>query len=225
MNSTDFIQNLSQDLKPVKPLKAFKRRLFELLLICISFVVLAVFYWNMRTGESVHPEGRTLIEIFLLGFTAVSCSYWATKSVSPHHSGPRVSKWSPLAFIGWAVVLIAAFLSLYSENPAASLEALQYNTWLCPIVMATIGLPVAVLSFGYLSRGAIHFPVATFFYWSVLSVSFGALGLAFVCPWTDPLHELLWHVLPAVLTFPLVVYIATALFRFWQNQSFKNLKR
>lgn len=221
MNTTDFIQNLSSDLKPVKPLKNLSRRFFELLLICVSFVVLAVFYWNVRSGETVHPQGRTLAEIFLLGFTAVSCSYWATRSVSPHHSKARISKWSPLAFIGWSIVLVAAFFALYFENSELSLEALQHKTWLCPIVMATIGLPVSILSFAYLSRGAIHFPVTTFFYWASLSIAFGALGLAFVCPWADPLHELLWHVLPAFLTFPLAVYLASTLFLFWQNKSLK----
>lgn len=213
MNTLDLIQNLSSDLKPVKPLKSLGRRVFELLLLGFHITTSGVIYWYFKKNEFHIPAWRGLLEVLLLISAIGLFAVLASKSVSPHHSKASVSRWSPVPLILWFVVLFVAFLQLYTTLPGEALVALDYNTWLCPIVIGSIALPVSIATFLYLNRGVIHFPALTFMYWAGLSLASGALGLSFICPWEDPLHELLWHVLPVFAVIPIAVLVATLLFR------------
>ncbi|MCC6138411.1 MAG: DUF1109 family protein [Bdellovibrionaceae bacterium] len=213
MNTQDLIQNLSTDIQHVSPLKNYKRRFVELLTICLSVTVAGVIYWFIKKDELHFPTGRAFAEVLFLMASSLIFTFLATKSVTPHHSLAQFSKWSTFPIVFWLLLLLGAFIKLYFENSAEALVAFNYKTWLCPTVIFSIAIPIATISFVYLNRGWIHFPVSTFTYWSALSLGFGALGLAFICPWEDPLHEILWHALPVLLTIPIITVVTTLLFR------------
>lgn len=208
MNHADLIQKLSNNLAPVKPQKSFMWRLSVLVLICIAIVIAAVYYWFLKKSEFHVIKGRTLIEGILLLVTFLLSATWGTKSSSPISSSPRSSK-KPIVLLAlWFLVLAISFLNGFFVNQTDALIALKYNTWLCPMVIMTIAVPSFLVSLFYFFKGAVLYTFQAFLYSALLSMSLGALGLSFICPWTDPLHEILWHVLPvfvfiAVLTFPL----------------------
>ncbi len=198
MNS-DLIQQLSQDLKPVQPIKSPIHQSLMLIFMSLIIVGLGILYWYLRKGEIHFPQGRPLLETTLLLLAAVYGVYKATLSVSPHFSSIRLSKKAFGFILLWFLVLLISFIVLYFSNQEDSLIALKYQTWLCPLVILTSSVPISILSFLYIQRGALLFARNTFLYLSLSSLSFGAFGLSFICPWTDPLHEILWHVTPVVL--------------------------
>ncbi len=218
MNPTDLIQQLSSNLEPVTPQKSFIWRFSVLLLICVVIAISGIYYWFLRKSEFHLIEGRSLIEGILLFSTFIISAIWGTKSSSPLSTNPRISKKPLILLTLWFLVLAISFLNGFFANRTDALIAFKYNTWLCPMVIMTIAVPSFFVSLFYFFRGAILYPLQAFLYSAVLSMSLGALGLSFICPWTDPLHEILWHVLPVfvsigLLTLPLnFIFIrATAL--------------
>ena len=208
MNNADLIQQLSNNLEPVNPQKSFRWRFSFLISICSVIAIAGVYFWFLKKAEFHWIEGRSLLEGVLLFLTFILSASWGTKSASPLSSSPTSSKKPILLLLLWTLVLGISFLMGFLENKTESLIALQYNTWLCPMVILTIAVPTFLVSLFYFFRGAILYPLQAFLYSSVLAMSLGALGLSFICPWTDPLHEILWHVLPVficvgLLTFPL----------------------
>lgn len=208
MNHNDLIQQLSSNLKPVKPQKSFTWRLSVLLLVCLLIAIAGIYYWFLKKAEFHFIEGRSLLEGILLLVAFITSAVWGTKSSSPISSIPQSSVKPIILLSLWVLILAMSFFIGFFENSAEALIALKYNTWLCPMVILTIAIPSFVISLFYFFRGAILYPLQAFFYGASLSVSLGALGLSFICPWTDPLHEILWHVLPVfmfigLLTFPL----------------------
>lgn len=199
MNELDLIQQLSRNLKPVKRQPTFWVRWGILFSIFLSVVSVGIYIWFLIKGEFHVPEDRSFLELVILLATFVSCSFLLTRSVSPHLASPQTSWYPSLLTVLWVGVLVFVFGLHYLEDGPTALEALQYQTWFCPLVIASMAVPMALLSYFYIARGAVLFARATFFYWSLLALSTGAIGLSFICPWADPLHELLWHVLPVIM--------------------------
>jgi Negative regulator of sigma F len=214
--SNNLIQQLSQDLKPVRLQAQFLIRFWSLLFLNVMITVAGVLYWYFKKNEFNLPLGRSFIESVLLLVTAFFCSYYMTKSLSPHTAKAKTSFRPMISFFMWCLLLIGAFIMLYLRNPLESLEALQYNTWLCPTVALSIGLPISIVSVVWVKNGVSLFPQSTFLYWSVMSLSWGALGLSLICPWTDPLHEILWHVLPVLIVTSCLFLISKCLYALYQ---------
>jgi hypothetical protein len=212
MNHSDLIQQLSHNLKPVKPQKSFIWRFTVLLFICTLIAVLGVYYWFLKKEEFHIISGRSLVEGILLFLAFVISSSWGTKAASPISSHPTSSKKPILLLLFWFLVLAFSFFMGFLENKEDSLIALKYNTWLCPMVILTIAVPTFLISLFYFFRGAILYPLQAFLYSSILAMSLGALGLSFICPWTDPLHEILWHVLPVFILIGLLTYPLNKIF-------------
>ncbi len=198
MNS-ELIQHLSKNLKPVRPARTPIQQSMILILLSIFIVAFACLFWYLRKDEFHIPQGRSLLESVLLFLAASYGIYQACLSTSPHFTSIRFSKKSVVFLILWFFVLILSFLSLYFLNQEESLIALKYNTWLCPLVILTSSIPISIISYFFVQRGAVLFARNTFLYLSLASLCFGAFGLSFICPWTDPLHEILWHLTPVLL--------------------------
>jgi hypothetical protein len=223
MIPNDLIQNLTADLKPVKPLPSFSVRIAILLAATITIVVLGVLYWFLRKNEFSIPEGHALVEALILFVTSIGCAALVTRSMSPHSASAAISKKPILAFLAWLLVLMGCFAMVYFHDAKEAVVALNYATWLCPTVIFSISIPIAVISLMYLLRGAVLFTRPTFFYWSLMSFSFGALGLTFICPWTDPLHELLWHLLPVTIATSLIYMLQSFIYTKIRNRNFKKI--
>ncbi len=215
MNHDKLIQQLSQNLKPVNVQKSFAWRFSILISTCAFIAVAGVYYWFLKKSEFHILEGRSLLEGALLLFAFVVSALLGTKSASPVSSNPKSSKKPAMLLTLWFFVLAISFVMGFLENATDSLVALKYNTWLCPMVIMTVAIPSFLVSLFYFFRGAILYPLQAFLYSSTLAMSLGALGLSFICPWVDPLHEILWHVAPVflcigLLTFPLNAALAIA---------------
>jgi hypothetical protein len=223
MIPNDLIQTLASDLKPVKPLAPFSVRITVLLVATTTIAVLGVLYWFFRKNEFHIPEGHALVEALILFVTSVGCAALVTRSTSPHSASAAVSRKPMFAFLAWLAILLGCFSMLYFRDPKEAVIALDYATWVCPTVIFSISIPIAVISLMYLLRGAVLFSKPTFFYWSLMSFSFGALGLSFICPWTDPLHELLWHLLPVTIATSLVYVLQSFIYNKIRNSKFKKI--
>jgi Negative regulator of sigma F len=200
MNQSDLIHQLTKNLKPVSPQKSFMHRFFVLLFTSLIFIFVGICYWYFKKQEFHIPSGRSFVELILLTLAALTSLVYATQSASPHTAIAKVLRSPLISLVLWLGLLIFAFIGLYLVNQDESLIALKYNTWLCPIVIFSIAIPLFVTSVFYISKGSVLFAKPMFTYISILSLSCGALGLSFICPWADPLHELIWHVLPVVVS-------------------------
>ncbi|MCB9073439.1 MAG: DUF1109 family protein [Bdellovibrionaceae bacterium] len=213
INQDSFIESLSDNLQPVQPLASTKKRFLGLLVLSISIMLLGMLYWYWRTGEIHFIEDRSFIEGLLLMSAGFFSAFLLTKSLSPHTVQFRLAKTPIFSMVLWLLVLVIAFVAVYMQTPSEALVAWQYNTWLCPIVIVSILIPIGFFSLWFIKQGAVLYPKATFLYWAMAMTSFGALGLSFICPWTDPLHELLWHVLPSSLFIGIGYVAARAMYR------------
>ena len=219
MNQNELIQQLSADLKPVKLQKSFAWRFNTLMFACCFVAALGVYYWYIKKAEFHIPEGRSLLEGILLLLTFVISTHLGTNAATPLLSQPLSSK-KPMLFLGaWVVTLGSAFLFGFLENKEEALVALQYNTWLCPTVVFSIAVPSFIVSLLYFFKGSVLYSFQAFFYSSALAMSLGALGLSFICPWADPLHEILWHVLPVFAAITIASYAFHGVFKFIKKES------
>jgi hypothetical protein len=213
MKHENLIESLTENLKPVQPFPSVTNRFLRLMFLAAVVVGLGILYWYMKKNEAHFPAGRSFVEFLLLLLTVLSAGFFATRSVSPHWATAKIKKVPVLLFSLWTLLLVSAFAVGYAQTPSDALVALQYNTWLCPTVIVSIMLPMGLTSWLYLKKGSVLFPKTTFLYWSVMMVSLGALGLGFICPWTDPLHEILWHVLPSALLILIATVVGKSLFQ------------
>ncbi len=198
MKHTPLIEQLSSNLKPVNQQKSFKLRFIHLLAICFLICILGISYWYYRKSEFHIPSGRPLLEgitLFCLFILSVALGTFASSPVS---ATPQISKKPILFTCFWVITLLISFISEYLKTREEALIALQYNTWLCPMVILTIAIPSFIYSVIYIFRGSVLYSIQAIFYSSTLSLSLGALGLLFICPWSDPLHEILWHMVPVL---------------------------
>lgn len=199
MSVDNLIRELSQDVQPVKRLSGLGPRFAMSLVLALVFAGFGIYFWFVRKGEFNIPAGRSLVEAGLILACFLAADWHAVRSVSPHTASPRLSRREWALFAIWMAVIAGAFASAYQANPSEALIALQYNTWACPMVIFSIALPAAGTLLYLLRQGAILYPRNTVLSWSLGTLALGLLGLAFICPWADPLHELLWHVIPSVL--------------------------
>jgi hypothetical protein len=199
VKTEDLIKQLASEAKPVSPLKGNPYR-FSLLMVLNFFVVLCgLLYWYLKKDEIHFPLGRSFWEILFIFMGIVITGWNMTTSVSPHSVRIKINKLGILFLAGWISILLGAFFLFFSENPNEAVMALKYKTWLCPQVIFSVAIPSAIFSLIYLRKGEILYPAATFFYWALTSLALGVFALSFICPWNDPLHELLWHVLPVLM--------------------------
>lgn len=223
MNSTnELIKNLTDDLNPIQPLPSVRNRQWILWIIGLSVTACIFSYWSIRLNEYSLPAGRSLLEVLLLLLTCKISGDLALKSTSPHTAKYSIAKNSWYALLSWLVLLLVTFGIFYFKDPHSSLEALNYNTWMCPKLMLSIALPLSWVFFFFLKQGAILFPSTTALYLSQTSAAFGAIGLAFICPWRDPLHELLWHVVPSFMIILICNFLFIFAYRFLQKKVDKN---
>jgi hypothetical protein len=210
MKHNELIDQLSANLAPVKPAPTPRKLVVMLMAAAVLITSLGVGYWAWRKQEFHVPSGRSLIELFLLLTSATWTAFLAARSVSPSHAFPSYKKMSWLAAGSWLLLLGAAFVATYRKNPTEALVAAHYETWLCPKLIVSIAIPVAVALFLFLRRGALLIPAVTALFLAQTSLVLGAAGLSFICPWNDPLHELLWHVLPVFALTAAVVALTRA---------------
>ncbi|MBY0315517.1 MAG: NrsF family protein [Bdellovibrionales bacterium] len=197
--SDQFINSLAQDLKPVQPLASPIRREMGLWFISTSIVILGVIYWFLSKDEYHIPAGRSLVEMILLLLAAKISGALCIRSTSPHFAEPRLKWWSWALLLSWSTLLLGAFTLAYFRNTEEATIALKYQTWLCPQLTYSIALPLGAILFFYLRQGYVLYPKTTAMYLAQTIFVFGVIGLSFICPWDDPLHELLYHVLPVVV--------------------------
>ncbi len=199
VDTQNLIERLSGEGASVRPVRT-SWQIMLIALTCLSATILGVIYWYWKKDEFHIPEGRSSVELLILALGAAVSLVWAAWSASPHHvekARSTLRTWLSIAI--WAGLLSVAFFLNYLDNSAEALVALQYRTWLCPILIVSVALPLSLLLYVQLQRAAILYPWTTSLYLSQLALICGAMSLGFICPWADPLHEMIYHVLPVIL--------------------------
>lgn len=213
MNIDNLINDLSADLRPVTPLASRGWRFFVTLILCFATLTAGIAFWYWRKGEFHIPLGRSLVEASLLLLCFLVGAWHSVLAVSPHTAQVRISRGEWWLSGLWVGVIALAFVMLYLAAPAEALEALEYNTWACPSVVFSISVPAAI-GFGlYLRKGVALYPLNAALSFATASMALGLFGLAFICPWADPLHELLWHAFPAIMGVAALAFLGARLLR------------
>lgn len=209
----DLINELSSQLKPVKPMASFSQQFLTLMMLSTVITGSLVIYWQYQLQEQNLPMGRSLLQTLFVLFTALYCTYFSLRSLSPHTAQTKMTFFPILTSFLWASLSFLSFIFLFSKNPEGAMIAIHYQTWHCPVIVFSIAIPLSLSSSFLLSKGAFLFPRTTFLYWTLMTLSWSVLGLSFVCTWSDPMHEILWHVAPAVFLVLVLFYGGLTIWR------------
>lgn len=194
------IEKLGQDLTPVRRLAPTPSRFFSLLLLAFGMSLLGALTWSYaKDGFWYWPQERSLASVFLL-VLLVAWGSWKIAALSqPSSSSPQLDRRLLVMSLIWGGLPLILFSMFYLQNRDDLWIALDYPTWTCTAVIYSVAFPAGTLLYLWARKGAVLFGSSMGFALSATAAGTGALALGFICNWDDPLHVLIWHVLPCLL--------------------------
>lgn len=197
-NATDqMIEVLKEDLVSVKPLPKVAQRFFLWFLVSSVSVFIGVLWVGPRFDVTVQlqnprflAEAITILVLSIL--SGVSALVYSVPETRIHSLYKRL----PVFTLGvWVLVLGAAVLRLlFIQGSWAVMPG-----WMCARTIFLMGIVPASFLFWMVKQAA-----PTHLGWSgslcaLAGASFAAFGVQFCCLAGEPIHVLLWHVLPVAL--------------------------
>lgn len=194
MKTENLIQELTQELKPVKRLESPLKRLVRFAGVAVFCFLGALSILGVREdlNEVFSNPAFLLQAIILFALTILSGLSALILSVPGEERSPIV-RWIPiLVFVLWAGTLGSLLFLVEDAGPVGrGLNCIRD-------ILVFGALPGAVLFI--MVRKATTFKFGWSGFLLLLSVaSLGALGTQFVCRNDSPLHLLVWHFLPVAL--------------------------
>ncbi|MBL8019329.1 MAG: DUF1109 family protein [Leptospirales bacterium] len=180
MNS---IEDLLQDLKPVKRAPSTARLIVIWTLFCAVFLGLA-----FLIRQPLKPH--TPIIIFVHLFLSLAAGALAIASASPHEIGIS-RRWRGLVFL-WPIPVMGTLLILPTQP-------VWFFTLRCILASAAWTLPGMILMIWILRSGFVLRPFHSIMLASLAAASLGALAQNVACVELGGFHRLLSHVLPPAL--------------------------
>ncbi|MGB0718921.1 MAG: NrsF family protein [Bdellovibrionales bacterium] len=190
----DLIGNLTQDLKPVKPMPCPVMRILPWIIATSVYVFILVYLTGVR-HDAIAALGKPvfLFEIGLMAYIAISAAIASSFLSVPDMKGQQWVLTSSLTafgvFMGWTVI------RMFTEG----FQTPQMHMDHCMgegVFMAII--PVAALIF-YMKRGCTTRPVMTAFMNVLAITGIGYIGLRFTCSMDVVEHATITHLLPYVV--------------------------
>lgn len=191
------ISQLVADLKPVKRLLSPMRQFILCLMFMGVVIVSGIYFFHFRPNLSeVLGQGRFYLELGLLLGVCFAGLYAAIQNGFP---GKKEA-------MGWLKISIGCLFAWLCLMGTQSLLAIFHGDVVhaevavpCITVVSVINMGALLVYFWVLRRNrTVHAGVV-----ATGTMGIGALGglaIALICPMQDPVHILLWHGLPMVVS-------------------------
>ena len=211
MNRENFIQNLAQDVKPVKVVSTVTHQLsLWILLGALSSIVVAYsmsfLFPSFGWASARYESSLFWAEQILLLVAAVSSAWTAILLSRPGRDQLFTKVMSVGTLLLWSILGVSFFDSFLVEKFSQMPVMAGYK---CLLVSAVSAIPAGALMSYNLKKGHIlNKPQAVFFAFMAVT-SLGAFALQFFCPNVDGLIKLVWHILP-IYALSSIFYFVTA---------------
>ena len=207
MQTDDLINQLAGNVAPVKRLKppCFRFALW----LAVSLLYVAVLLANFGLREDLPDMLRSPIFIWQIGLMAllsVLAGLIAFTISIPGRAFPPAAKYSVVLLAGIFLATLA-FLSCADPNSHAG------EGWGCSKHLTMLGfVPAAIMIF------MLKFTAPMQRLWTGILLGLAMIGISAAamylsCPSNDPLHVLVWHILPGFVFVAAGAGIASRLFR------------
>ena len=208
LKTTELINQLTSELKPVQKIKFTYFDQFKIILAGFSSVTLAVlilgFRQDIRDQVIVFKYVFETVALFLLTILSTLAAF--SLSV-PNKDSKNIYKYPFAALIVFLLFFAYAFITNH--------EPLVYSghTSLCAFEILIIGAWPSTLLFFTLKKAAILNRNLVGFLILLTGTSFGLLATQLTCKDDTPLHILVWHILPATVILLLSLMTSKKLFK------------
>jgi hypothetical protein len=199
-NIDTLIDNLSKDLKPVKPVKSPKFYGGVLIALLVSYGYAAQCYLGFRSDLNIQfARGFFLAEILLLVGLFFSSAICSVISLYPDNYQKGSLLKIPKIFLAAFALLFLVQIFLPHDARMVILEGHDVHDIECTICIALASLIPSALIFIMLSRGVTSNPKMAGFLSVITASSIGCLTLRLAEDNDSLTHLLAWHYLPTVV--------------------------
>ena len=207
MNTDHLIDRLATDVRPVRRLLNPAERAALWTALALVCVALGVVYFGVRhdIGTAWANPGL-LARLALLAATMWLSVVAAFRLSVPGGETRAFARWWPLTLLGVlmafsAAEVVAAWLV---GDPGSPLRS-----WTCVRKVAFVGVVPAIVSVTLISRGYAIEPRWTALLGVLAAGAAGALTSELACPIQAPMHIMLWHITPVVVSTAIGALVGT----------------
>ena len=186
-----FIENLVNDLKPVRPLHpriGLRRAVFAML----AGVGVLAMLMQLRPDIASGQPGAMFLTSSGLFLVLALASAWAALDMARPYVGVRRSGWGWTALMA-AVLPVAALGVIATSLIRGEAVELDMGGLHCLITGCAVGLITAVTLVTWLRRGAPSSPERASLLTGVASGAAGVFAVSLYCPSNDLVHIGVWH--------------------------------
>ena len=216
MSTDNLIDQLTNDLEPVKRLESPLRRLLRWLAVSSLCIVVGVFVMGLRHDLSNAIYSTSFwLETSLILASAISASLLAFLLSVPGRTVKKIKLAPSLCIALWGLTILV--LSLRKDVDSSHLAQLTNGMPCMSAIYSMAVIPGALLFAMICNAAPLNKPLVGI--WAVIAAAaFGALGLQFVCASSNPIHLIIWHVLPVLAIGVVGIYLGKLVFN-WDNKT------
>ena len=198
MNTDQLIDRLAADVTPVRRLLSPTQRAALWTALALVSVALGVVYFGVRHDIATAWANPGLLARLALLTTTMWLSVVSAFRLSVPGGDTRAfARWWPLMLLGVLVAFSAAeVVSAWLVGDAGS----PLHSWTCVRKVAFVGVVPAIVSVTLISRGYAIEPRWTALLGVLAAAAAGALTSELACPIQAPIHIMLWHIAPVVVS-------------------------
>lgn len=207
MNTDQLIDRLAADLKPVRRLMNPTERAALWTALALVAVAIGVVYFGVRHDiATAWTNPGLLARLVLLAATMWLSIVAAFRLSVPGGETRAFARWWPLVCLGVLAAVsagevVAAWLV---GDPGSPLRS-----WTCVRKVAFVGAVPAIVSITLISRGFAIEPRWTAMLGVLAAGAAGALTSELACPIHAPMHVMLWHITPVVVSTAIGALVGT----------------
>lgn len=207
MNTDQLIDRLAADLKPVRRLMNPTERAALWTALALVAVAIGVVYFGVRHDiATAWTNPGLLARLGLLAATMWLSIVAAFRLSVPGGETRAFARWWPLVCLGVLAAVsagevVAAWLV---GDPGSPLRS-----WTCVRKVAFVGAVPAIVSITLISRGFAIEPRWTAMLGVLAAGAAGALTSELACPIHAPMHVMLWHITPVVVSTAIGALVGT----------------
>ena len=198
MNTDELISRLVADARPVRRVLDPTRRASLWVAVSLVCVVLGVLHFGPRDDAAdAWYATAVLLRLGLLAATMWLAVVTSFRLSVPGFDGRVFSRWWPIIPLSVLVAMSSGELVAAAMTGSAGAPLFA---WSCVRKVATVGAIPAVLSILLIRRAAPLEPRWAALLGVLAAGAAGALTSELACPIRAPVHILLWHVMPVVVS-------------------------
>jgi hypothetical protein len=201
MDTSKLIDNLTQDLQPVKPLWAPIKRAILMSILALVFVTGMIALLGGPRADWLNVATNPLLisgDILMLAAGFMSCVAAFTLAVPDTKIRKPVIMLLGAATVIWIGICLYAAASLTPQAIQAEITDIGKSS-ACVKALIFMSILPLVVSFFMAARAVPIWRGWTGYALTLSMASFGAFGMRFFCPSDSYAHLLLWHFMPVVI--------------------------